>query len=89
MKKPAARGPQGSKRSQATKGRKTTKLADKSDQELLKELKKLIVRQVKQTKIKASVSDFVKLVQLEKDLTDGSAQEIEARWVDPPSADER
>lgn len=89
MKKPAARRLQRSKRGQATGRRKTTKVASKSDRELLEKLKSLIVKQVEEQQIKASVSDFVRLVQLEKDIADGSAQEIEARWIDPPSADER
>ncbi len=89
MKKAAARRLQRSKRGQATDRRKTIKVASTSDRELLERLKGLIVKQVEEQHIKASVSDFVRLVQLEKDIADGSAQEIEARWIDPPSADER
>ncbi|MCL6505839.1 MAG: hypothetical protein K6T59_02340 [Bryobacteraceae bacterium] len=49
------------------------------------------MKQVEGQKIKATVSDFVRLVQLEREIADGSLQEIEARWIDPPerqSADE-
>ncbi len=84
MGKPAARRLQRSKRGQARERRKATKVAGKSDRELLEKLKSLIVEQVEGRKIKATVSDFVKLVQLEREIADGSLQEIEARWIDPP-----
>jgi hypothetical protein len=33
--------------------------------------------------VKATVGDYIRLVQLQKELEDGELKEIEVRWVDP------
>jgi len=43
---------------------------------------------VERGEVKASVGDYIKLVQLHKELQDEEAQDIEVRWIDPAKREE-
>lgn len=58
-----------------------------SNRALVRRLKDAIVAKVEANEIKATVSDFVRLVELEKQMEKGSPRGIEVRWVGPSEAE--
>ncbi|MCS6954161.1 MAG: hypothetical protein NZM33_15035 [Bryobacteraceae bacterium] len=50
-------------------------------------MKDAIVAKVEANEIKATVSDFVRLVELEKQMERSSPRGIEVRWVGPSEAE--
>ncbi|MDW8356062.1 MAG: hypothetical protein RMK57_16185 [Bryobacterales bacterium] len=58
-----------------------------SNRALVRRLKDAIVAKVEANEIKATVSDFVRLVELEKQMERSSPRGIEVRWVGPSEAE--
>lgn len=54
-----------------------------SNRTLVRRLKDAIVNKVETNEIKATVSDFVRLIELEERMDESSPRGIEVRWVDP------
>ena len=54
--------------------------------QVVEELIERIERNLAKDDVKATVADYVRLVQLQKELEEDKPQDIEVRWVDPEEA---
>ncbi len=53
---------------------------------LVNKLLKSIERRLEKDELKATLGDFIRLLQLKKELEDEEPREIEVRWVEPEPA---
>lgn len=76
------------KRAPAAKAKPATKSAPKrrarKPTTVVKEIRKRVEEKLTQDVHKASLGDYIRLVQLEKELKDTEPKEIKVTWVDSP-----
>ena len=53
---------------------------------MVKELIERVERNLAKDDVKATVADYIRLVQLQKELAEDEPRDIEVRWVDPEEA---
>lgn len=54
---------------------------------LVEKLLNSIERRLKKDELKATLGDFIRLLQLQKELEDEQPREVEVRWVEPSEAE--
>ena len=59
----------------------------KKQSEVVEELLEKVEQKLGKGEVKASLGDYIRLVQLRKELEDEEPREIEVRWVDPEGTD--
>jgi hypothetical protein len=68
----------------ARTGRKASKPKTRAGE--LEKVLKIMETQLKKKEMGATLADYIKLMQLHKELTGGTPEGLTVTWVDPPSA---
>ena len=78
-----AKPPRGRKKPLIEPGTEGGEETTESKHEMVRRLLSQIEEKLKGEAIKASVADFIRLLQLERELSEEEAREVVVRWVEP------
>ena len=73
--------------SDSKSNKKTNDVSERGRQTLVEDLLKKMETKLGSADAKATVGDFIRLVQLSQELNDGEPREIKVTWVEPEETD--